>query len=51
MQKKEINKLAKSFETMHKKNKNSKDDFKGYWEWSQLYKNRNQRITAWKNSR
>lgn len=51
MQKKETNKLLKSYETLQKNDHDTNHEVKGYWEWNKLYNNRNQRIDAWKNSR
>ncbi len=51
MQKKDNNKLLKSYETFEKNHANTNQEVKGYWEWNKLYNNRNQRIDAWKNSR
>ena len=51
MQKKDTNKLLKSYEALQKNDTNTSYEVKGYWEWSKLYTNRNQRIDAWKNSR
>lgn len=51
MQKKKVNKLARSYEVMLKDSGGIRANIKGHMQLAQLQKNRTKRIDAWKNNR